>query len=196
MRYDNEHKDRTRERILDQAAAAIRADGPDRIAVAGVMKKAGLTHGGFYAHFDSKDALVAEAIGHMFGPLHSRFQAATGGLPPAEGLAAYVDFYLSPRHRDARDQGCPLPALSGDLARMPAEARARFADGAQRLRKAVAGLLDAMGKDDADALAASAIAEMVGAIALARADGDGARSDSILRASRGALKRRLGLPGD
>jgi TetR/AcrR family transcriptional repressor of nem operon len=163
------------------------------VGVAGVMKKAGLTHGGFYAHFASKEELVAEAIAAMFAGPYSHFEQRTEGLEPSEGLAAYVDFYLSPRHRDARDRGCPLPALSGDLARMGPAARERFAAGAEGLRRAVAGLLTAMGKADPEPLAASAIAEMVGAMSLARAVGDSARSDEILRASRDALKRRLGV---
>ncbi|MDB5671371.1 MAG: TetR family transcriptional regulator [Alphaproteobacteria bacterium] len=193
MRYDSEHKQKTRQRILDEAASAIRAEGPHRVGVAGVMKKAGLTHGGFYAHFASKEEMVAEAIGAMFEGPYSRFEKQVAGLAPAEGLAAYVDFYLSPRHRDARDRGCPLPALAGDLARMEPEARERFAAGAEGLRRAVAGLLHAMGREDSDALASSAIAEMVGAMSLARAVADGERSDAILRTSREALKRRLGL---
>src|SRR4051812_33454911 len=195
MRYDTEHKARTRERILEEAAKAIRASGPEGVSVGGLMKKAGLTHGGFYAHFGSKDDLVAEAIGHMFGGPYTNFAALTEGKPPAEALAAYVDFYLSARHRDARDRGCPLPALSGDVARMPEDARARFAEGAEGLRRAVAGLLLAMGKEEPEALAGSAIAEMVGAIALARAVGDRTRSDEILTTSRDSLKRRLGLSG-
>jgi len=193
MRYDTEHKGRTRERILHEAAKAIRAQGPEGVSVGGLMKQAGLTHGGFYAHFGSKDELVAEAIGHMFGGPYTNFASLTEGKPPAEALAAYVDFYLSARHRDGRDRGCPLPALSGDLARMPASARARFGEGVERLRGAVAGLLEAMGRANPDALAASAIAEMVGAIALARATDDAARSDEILAATRGALRERLGL---
>jgi TetR/AcrR family transcriptional repressor of nem operon len=193
MRYDSDHKARTRERILDEAASAIRASGPQGVSVGGLMKKAGLTHGGFYAHFGSKDDLVAEAIGHMFGGPYANFAAFTEGKPPTEALAAYVDFYLSARHRDARDRGCPLPALSGDLARMPASARARFGEGAERLRGSIAGLLKAMGRGDAETLASSAIAEMVGAIALARATDDTARSDEILAATRGALRERLGL---
>jgi TetR/AcrR family transcriptional repressor of nem operon len=193
MRYDHEHKARTRARILDEAANAIRAEGPQGVSVAGLMKQVGLTHGGFYAHFGSKDDLVAEAIGHMFGGPYANFRTLTEGKPPAEALAAYVDFYLSPRHRDARDRGCPLPALSGDLARMPASARERFADGADQLRGSIAGLLKAMGRNDADILAASAIAEMVGAIALARATDDQARSDEILTATRSVLRGRLGL---
>lgn len=193
MRYDSDHKARTRERILTEAATAIRASGPEGVSVGGLMKKAGLTHGGFYAHFGSKDELIAEAIRQMFGGPYGNFAALTEGKPPTEALAAYVDFYLSARHRDARDRGCPLPALSGDVARMPASARARFGEGAERLRKSIAGLLEAMGRADADTLAASAIAEMVGAIALARATDDGGRSDDILAATRKALKERLGL---
>jgi TetR/AcrR family transcriptional regulator, transcriptional repressor for nem operon len=193
MRYDTDHKARTRVRILDEAARAIRAVGPQGISVGSLMKKAGLTHGGFYAHFESKDDLVAEAISHMFGGPYANFAALTEGKPPAEALTAYVDFYLSARHRDGRDRGCPLPALSGDLARMPASARARLGDGVERLHSAVADLLKAMGRDDPDTLAASAIAEMVGAIALARATHDGARSDEILAATRGAVKKRLGI---
>ena len=193
MRYDSDHKARTRERIRDEAASAIRAAGPQGVSVGGLMKKAGLTHGGFYAHFGSKDDLVAEAIGHMFAGPYANFAALTEGKLPAQALAAYVDFYLSARHCAARDRGCPLPALSGDLARMPASARARFSEGADRLRGSIAGLLAAMGRDDAETLAASAIAEMVGAIALARAAGDAARSDEILAATRGAVKARLGL---
>jgi len=193
MRYDTEHKARTRERILDEAASAIRAEGPLAVSVAGLMKKAGLTHGGFYAHFGSKDDLVAEAIGHMFGGPYANFAKLTEGKPPAEALAAYVDFYLSPRHRDARDRGCPLPSLSGEVARMTAPARARFAEGADRLRSSMARLLEAMGREDAETLAASAIAEMVGAIALARATDDRARSDEVLAATRGAVRARLGI---
>ena len=193
MRYDSDHKARTRERILDEAASAIRAAGPQGVSVGGLMKKAGLTHGGFYAHFGSKDDLVAEAIGHMFGGPYTNFAKLTEGKPPAEALAAYVDFYLSARHRDARDRGCPLPALSGDLARMPASARARFGEGAERLRGSIAGLLEAMGRDDSDTLASSAIAEMVGAVALARATDDRERSDQILAATREAVRERLGL---
>ncbi|MGC3971137.1 MAG: TetR/AcrR family transcriptional regulator [Pirellulales bacterium] len=193
MRYDSEHKAKARERILNAAAKAIRKDGPERIGVASVMKDAGLTHGGFYAHFPSKDALVAEAVGKMFEGPYSRFAAETEGRPPAEALAAYVDFYLSSAHRDARERGCPLPALSGEMARLPEAARGRFNQGAAHLRAALAGFLEAMGKADADTLAASVMAELVGAMALARTEGDKARSDAMLAASRTALKERIGL---
>jgi TetR/AcrR family transcriptional repressor of nem operon len=193
MRYDKEHKAKARERILDAAAKAIRKEGPERIGVASVMKDAGLTHGGFYAHFPSKDALVAEAVGRMFDGPYSRFTRETEGRPPAEALAAYVNFYLSPAHRDARERGCPLPALSGEMARMPEAARGQFNLGAARLREALGDFLGAMGRAEPETLAASVMAELVGAMALARTEGDKARSDGMLAASRAALKARLGL---
>ena len=193
MRYDSDHKARARERILDSAAKAIRKHGPDRIGVAAVMKEAGLTHGAFYAHFPSKQALVAEAVGKMFEAPYSRFAAETGGRSPAEALRAYVDFYLSPSHRDLLDRGCPLPSLSGEMARLPDSARRRFNQGAAHLREALIGLLHEMGKSEPETLAASVMAELVGAMALARTELDRARSDALLAASRTALKTRLGL---
>jgi TetR/AcrR family transcriptional repressor of nem operon len=193
MRYDSEHKERTRRKVLTEAAAAIREMGPDRIGVAGLMAKAGLTHGGFYAHFTSKDDLIAQAIGRMFEDSHGNFVRWTQDRPPAEGLARFIENYVSARHRDARGRGCPIPSLSGDLARMPPEARERFTEGVGTLTSAIAGLLERMGRPDAQVLAASVMAEMTGALALSRAVDDPARSDRILDASRTALKARLGL---
>lgn len=193
MRYDSDHKDRTKERLLREAASAIRADGPDRVGVAAIMAKAGLTHGGFYAHFKSKNDLIEQAIGQMFDSAARRFETTTKELDPGAALAAYLDFYLSRSHRDAPQRGCPLPALSGDLARMPAAARKRFTTGAQQITARIAGLLRGMGRPDPDRLAASAVAEMVGAVALARATADRARSDEILEASHAALLERFGL---
>src|SRR4051812_43101418 len=98
MRYDTEHKQKTRATVVQAAAKAIRADGPDRVAVAAVMAEAGLTHGGFYAHFKSKDDLVAAAIAQMFADAGARLDHETAGREPAEGLSSYVDFYLSKKH--------------------------------------------------------------------------------------------------
>ncbi|HWU53659.1 MAG TPA: TetR/AcrR family transcriptional regulator, partial [Tahibacter sp.] len=102
MRYDAEHKLRTRDKVVKAAAKAIRAKGPDGIGIADVMADVGLTHGGFYAHFASKDDLVAAAVGQMFEEARARLAAETQQRAPADGLRAYVDFYLSPAHRDAR----------------------------------------------------------------------------------------------
>lgn len=193
MRYSVEHKQQTRDRLLSAAAAAIRARGPDRVAVAGIMAKAGLTHGGFYAHFASKDALIGAAIDRMFEESRARIREETQGLSPHDGLVAYIDFYLSARHRDARGAGCALAALAGDLPRLSLALRQRFAAGMQRMQQILAGTLRQIGRADAEALADSMLAELVGALAIARAEPDKARSDSILAHSRQALKFRFQL---
>jgi TetR/AcrR family transcriptional regulator, transcriptional repressor for nem operon len=194
MRYDTEHKQNTRNKVLQAAAKAIRADGPDRVAVAGVMAEAGLTHGGFYAHFSSKDELVAAAIGQMFEDARMRMEHETAGHGPAEGLTAYIDFYLSKKHRDARGAGCPMAALSSDLPRMVDAAREQFAAGVQRVTIALGSKLAALGHADAEAGARSMMAELIGALSLARVELDAKRSDAILAASRSQLKQRFGLP--
>jgi TetR/AcrR family transcriptional repressor of nem operon len=193
MRYDAGHKQRTRTKVLKEAARAIRSEGPHRVGVAGIMAKAGLTHGGFYAHFDSKDDLVAATMAQMFDEALATFDRLTLGKAPAVALRAYVDFYLSPRHRDAHDTGCPLPALSADLPRLDQAARTGFAQGIERLTAALAGLIAAFGHDAAADVASSALAEMVGAISLARAIPDAKRSNAVLKRSRDALKHRLGI---
>jgi TetR/AcrR family transcriptional repressor of nem operon len=193
MRYDSEHRQRTRERIVREAAVAIRKHGPDRIGIAGLMAKAGLTHGGFYAHFKSKDELVAEAISHMFDDRYAVFRKSMEDVEPAQGLAAYIDRYLTVRHRDQPQKGCPLPSLSGDLARMPAAARKRFEEGTRRLTDSIADALRAMKRPHPDALAASVLSEMVGAMAIARAVSNNERSEQILQATRDSIKARIGL---
>ncbi|HEX4196716.1 MAG TPA: TetR/AcrR family transcriptional regulator [Caulobacteraceae bacterium] len=193
MRYDAEHKQRTRERVLREAAKAMRAEGPHQIAVAGVMAKAGLTHGGFYAHFASRDDLVVAAIGQMFEEGGERLALATSGRPPAEGLAAYIDFYLSGEHRDARTSGCPMPFMAADLPRLSEPARARFALGVAGLRTRLGALLAELGHEDARTEASSMLAELVGALSLARAEPDRERSDAVLARSKTSLKQRFGL---
>lgn len=193
MRYDTEHKQKTRTMVLQAAAKAIRADGPDRVAVAGVMAEAGLTHGGFYAHFKSKDELVAAAIGQMFDEAGARWERETAEHDPAEGLLAYIDFYLSKKHRDARGFGCPMAALASDLPRLSEPAREQFAHGVRRSTARLAGKLAALGHAAAEVEARSMIAELIGALSLARIEPDAKQSDAILAASRKQLKQRLGL---
>ena len=193
MRYDADHKERTRERVLEEAVRAIRKEGPGKLGVASVMAEAGLTHGGFYAHFKSRDELMLAAIGQMFGEVRGLFEKRTEGLSPKEALRAYIGFYLSRTHRDMRDGGCPLPVLSSDLPRMNDDARRQFSGGVERLSGAMQRLLEELGRQDAAALASSALAEMIGAVAIARAMAGGEPSDAILARSRAAVFKRLGL---
>ena len=193
MRYDAEHKQKTRERVLKAAAKAIRADGPHKIGVAAVMAEAGLTHGGFYAHFGSKDDFVAAAVGQMFEEGRARLDRAMDGRTPGQGLATYIDFYLSAGHRDTRTAGCPLPFLSADAPRLAAPSRERFAQGVVDLTDRLAQVLAALGRPDAEETAGSMLSEMVGAVSLARAEPDLARADAILGRTRVSLRRRLDL---
>jgi TetR/AcrR family transcriptional repressor of nem operon len=194
MRYDAEHKQRSRERVIAEAAKAIRAEGPQAISVAGVMGAAGLTHGAFYAHFGSRDDLLLAGIDRMFEEGRARLQADTssGGSPKA-ALTSYIGFYLSRSHRDTRTTGCPLPFLAAEAPRLNDEMRERYAQGVANLTGAIADLLRGMDFPEPETTAASVLSEMVGAVSLARAEPESERSYAILTASRTSLKARLGL---
>ena len=193
MKRTATRKEESHERIVRAAARAIRKHGYEGLGVAQVMKEAGLTHGGFYAHFKSKDDLITQAISHMFDERAQVFQGCMKGVEPAEALRSFVDVYLSAQHRDRRERGCPLPALSGDLARMPAVARKRFEAGVRRMTDSIADLLNQMGRPAPDELAASVVSEMVGAIVLARAVPSAELSARILEGARDQIRRRANL---
>ena len=195
MRYDSEHKAKTRERLLDLAAAAIKVEGPGGISIAAIMASAGLTHGGFYAHFSSKEELVAAAIQRMCETMDQGVQRRLEGLEPAEALAYFIDDYLSARHVDLVSEGCPLPAVSADVARLGAEIKAPFSHGFAQLQEHLTNLLRQLGhkNSEAEELATSIYAEMVGALSIARAIQDPGQAAKIRNHCRRSLKRRLGL---
>src|SRR5688572_11316380 len=129
MRITKEKKQENHDRIVAIASEMFRERGFDGVGVADLMERAGLTHGGFYNHFASKEALIAEASAKGFGDTAARY---------AEFDAAdAIDAYVSRAHRDARGQGCPAAALSGEAARLPDETRSVFGDG-------IAGLVDGL----------------------------------------------------
>ena len=193
MRYDAERKARTRDTLLKEAGKAIRREGPQGVSVVSLMASAGLTHGGFYAHFTSKEALVAESIDASFADASGMYLRATEGFPPDVALRRYLTAYLSERHRDARETGCPLPSLGGDISRMDGAVRERFGAGVGRLQARLQALLEALGSTGAEELAASLLAEIVGALSIARAMPPGEASDAVLSRSRDALLKRCGL---
>jgi TetR/AcrR family transcriptional repressor of nem operon len=193
MRYSGEHKAQTRARILAEAAKAIRADGVERVSVKTLMDGVGLTHGGFYAHFSSKDDLVAHAIGHMFEErYHSLVKHLEDG-DAAERLGSFIDSYLSMTHRDGQAAGCPLPALATELPRLSPAGRKALAAGAMQLRLAVQSLLERLGRDDAEERAVYAVGEMIGAVILARVAIEVADAGHILQSARYQLHRQLEL---
>jgi TetR/AcrR family transcriptional repressor of nem operon len=193
MRYEPDYKAKTRQKVLTEAAKTMRAEGLQGMGVANVMAKAGLTHGAFYAHFASKDALIDETIKEMTLEARGKFDRVTTDLAPGDALRAYVEFYLSARHRDNTQTSCPLPWVAGEIARLGAASRKRYGASIANLAEIIAVKLRALDHADADAMAASVVAELVGALALSRAVADKAQSDLILGRSRDSILARLQL---
>jgi TetR/AcrR family transcriptional regulator, transcriptional repressor for nem operon len=186
-------KQATRDRVIAEAARAIRADGIAATGVAAVMLRAGLTHGGFYAHFASKDALLGEAVTAAFDEAGARFDRRLEGLAPAAALGEWIDQYVSTRHRDAPATGCALTALSAEAARSSDSVRASLAYGVERMTARLTTQLTEIGVDDPAARASAMLAEAVGAVTLARLLGTGPASDAMLAAARATLRAHAGL---
>ena len=195
MRYDPQHKARTRDKVLKEAAAALRNEGPERLGVAGLMSRAGLTHGGFYAHFASKSDLLAEAVDYMFADIAKTFFPDNDKRDPRKVLSFYVNYYLSMAHRDARCQGCPVPILLGEMHRLPEEARVRFAAAVERMLTRITFLLEGAGVSDARRRAGSAVAEMVGTIGIARATSETDVAKELLATALRSVRYKLVLDG-
>jgi TetR/AcrR family transcriptional repressor of nem operon len=192
MKVSRETAARHRAAIVEAAARLFRERGFDGVSVAEIMRAAGLTHGGFYGHFDSKDALAAEACGHAFA--NSVRRLAEG---PAGDLSAYLDSYLSDDHRDRRQGGCPMAAYAGEVTRQDAAVQDEFAEGVGRYVEALAKRLPVSG-GDAREQAITLAAALVGGLALARATaaGDPVLSQEILTALRHQLARLAGDADD
>jgi TetR/AcrR family transcriptional regulator, transcriptional repressor for nem operon len=132
-RHSREEAAASRARVLRIASRSIRARGIGGTAIPAVMRDAGLTHGSFYAHFDSKDALVSEACAQAFGRSAAVQEATAAGARKGEALAAIVRRYLTEAHRDEPETGCPAPALMTEVARQPAPVRRAYTKGIEDL---------------------------------------------------------------
>lgn len=170
------------ERIVKATSRRIRRDGIDHVSVAELMKQAGLTHGGFYRHFESRDDLVTEAIAEALAQGSQRVQASTKLSGPA-AIAAIVDGYLSPLHRDKPETGCAVAALPNDISRCGRGARAAYS---RQVRSYLELLTDLTPDRDPDQ-AHLILAALVGALLLARAVDDRGLSDEILERAAKAL---------
>ena len=177
MRKSREHAAETRKRIVNAAASEFRENGIVATGLADLMKAAGLTHGGFYKHFASKDQLVAEATAQAM-------DMAVEGLAAQPTVSAAVAAYLSGRHRDNPGSGCPLPALAGELARSDRKARDAATAGFVRMRDILAGKADTA---DARRRALATVAMMIGAVTMSRVVTDPKLSDEILRAAEDSI---------
>lgn len=181
MKVSREQAERNRDKVVDTAARLFREHGLGGVSIGEVMRESGLTHGGFYKQFVSKEALAAEACRHALDRSADRWRGIVGATAEGGALAAIAQDYLSIRNRDAPETGCALAALGPDSARRGGELAAAFRGGFEEL----AGILEQAGADRADALAR--LAQMVGAMVLARAVDDAALSEEILQAARGSL---------
>lgn len=191
MRRSRQAKQQTHARIVAAAARRFRAMGFGGVGIADLMGEVGLTHGGFYAHFASKDALVAEACAAGLAQARRRFVRTVAKAPPEERLAAFIDLYLSADHRDHPEAGCVMPALSADVARSAPEVRAAYTQAYRDYRDELAPLLAG---DDTSTLnqsdeAMALLAGLAGTMLLARAIDDPVLSERLLRVNRDFYKR-------
>jgi TetR/AcrR family transcriptional repressor of nem operon len=186
MRYPAQYKSKTRERILRSAAAQFRKRGYTATGVDAVMATAHLTAGGFYAHFPSKQSLLAKALDAAFRQSRSDWPDELNRKQGAAWVREFSRFYLSAGHRDVPEAGCPMPSLTAEIARSGAATRAVFERHLQDLIEVVAQRAGGAETDSAS-FAISAIAMSVGGLMLARAVKDNVFSDTILSACRTAL---------
>ena len=188
-----EAKAATRERMIGAASRSLRRHGIAGTGVAAVMAEAGMTHGGFYAHFPSKDALTAAAITASFGDSRIRLMSRSGDMAPVDALGDWIETYLSPRHRERPERGCALPVLSAEAARGDVATRAALAGGLAELGAWVRGRLEALDRPEPGATANSMVAEAVGALMLSRVLGATPESDALLAGARASLRTRAGI---
>jgi TetR/AcrR family transcriptional repressor of nem operon len=191
MRYSKEHKQETHARIVKKASVRLREKGAHGIGVADLMKDAGLTHGGFYAHFDSREALVVEAFGYAMDRATERWRKLAEQTPPEKRLATIVESYLTPVHRDDPGHGCAIPALSAEIARENPKTRKAFAAKLEQMIEMIAEQMPDLPRKTARKQAMASLATMMGTLVLARVAGSGEFSDDILGAGREAVLERV-----
>lgn len=193
MGHSRADKAQTHERLVEAAAARFREKGLDGISLADLMKELGLTHGGFYKHFASRDALVTEAVEYAY----QEGERTVARIVDDQGqldLSRYVDFYLSDSHRGAPGSGCAISALSADISRRDEDTQARY-------RKQLDGIFARIGasfpgdKAEQRKQAIAFMTRMYGAILVARGAGDSALSKEILDTVREQLHAELSTQG-
>jgi TetR/AcrR family transcriptional regulator, transcriptional repressor for nem operon len=184
MRKSKAETAKTRERILEAASAQFLSHGITEAGLAQLMRAAGLTHGGFYRHFASKDQLVSEACSQAAQSLASGLKSQIEGKPPAQALPLLVGKYLSRSHRDRPAIGCVLAALGSELARADAKTREAATEGFLGLSRLIAGQLKNVSAKKAEVQSMAIAAAMIGAMTVARIVPDSRISNSILVGTR------------
>src|SRR5258708_2479999 len=180
MRKSREEAAATRERIVDAAAREFRQNGIAETGLSDLMAAAGLTHGGFYKHFESKDQIVAEACAEAVGSLTEMMTAVASDKPSRGGFEALVAKYLSTAHRDEPSHGCPLAALGSEIARCDEKTRAAATDGFLRLVDIIGRQFGRTTPDAVRRRALAVASTMIGALTMARIATDPELSAEIL----------------
>ena len=165
----------------------LREKGAHGIGVADLMKEAGLTHGGFYAHFDSREALVIEAFGYAMDRSMEHWRKITGEVSPEKRLALIAEAYLSALHRDNPGHGCSIPALGAEIARESPKTRKAFAGKLEEMIERLADCVPNQPRKAARKQAIATLATMAGTMLLARIAGSGELSDEVLKAGRDSV---------
>jgi len=194
MRYSKDHKADTHARIVKNASMRLREGGAASLGVAELMKDAGLTHGGFYAHFPSRDALVSEAFAHAMQQTTGRWRKRAEQAPDGKRLASIVNGYLSAEHRDDAGNGCALPSLGVEASRANPKIRKAFTNKLEEMVEVIAEQFPDLPPKAARREAIAVVSTMMGAMILARTAGTGEFSDEILSAGRYAALRGDDVP--
>src|SRR5262245_8353761 len=183
-------KAETRERIVRAAARALRKHGYEGLGVAEVMKDAGLTHGGFYAHFPSRDALLVEAAERAGAESIETLSRAVRAARPGGELAALVDAYLSDQHVEGPERGCAIAAAGSEVPRQSPEVRRATTHRIKELIGLVERQMPGWGKAGTHEKAMAILASLVGALVLARAVDEPRFSKAIRKAARELIRDR------
>ena len=183
MRYSAQHKAKTHERVLKKAAEQMRRRGVQGTGIAGLMGKAGLTHGGFYAHFPDKNALIAEAMCPMLEEGVAGVIAAAEAAPEGKKVQAIVDTYLSTEHRDY-PQACPVAGLAGEMGRQSERVRNAYTRAIEDRLKLIARFFPGASERERQNRARLMMAGMAGTLMIAKVITDRKASDQFLEQAR------------
>ena len=190
-RGPSKKKQETHERIVRTAATAIRKHGFEGISVADLMEEAGLTHGGFYAHFESRDAMLAEALDEAANDSLGRLSKAADNVGPEDALEATVDYYLSDRHLATPERGCSLAALGSETARQSPEIRRVATRRVREMADLIERQMSGWGKTARHEDALGVMSTIVGALLIARAVDDPQLSKDLRASAKRMVARRV-----
>jgi TetR/AcrR family transcriptional regulator, transcriptional repressor for nem operon len=184
MRYSPEHKARNHEKILSVAARSFREHGGDSSGIGTVMKKVGLTKGGFYRHFESKDDLFVEAVARAFEEMGAGMLQIAKSAPDGEALPAMIEYYLSTRHANSPGMGCVVSALGPEFARKPSSVRKRIEASLEAYRERLLPFIPGQTREEKLEKCRLLFSSMAGVLMMARLTSDPQKREQRLMEAR------------